>query len=126
MKGTARFQSEVRQKKAKQKKMSYQIRKPRTSPSPSPSPHASCVHLRLSVCLSVSFFLNLNILNLRDLSADICNNASVPRCSVPTLTSMYRTVNGVCNNEKNSLWGVQGTPFNRILPACPRPFANTR
>ncbi|XP_010730846.3 eosinophil peroxidase [Larimichthys crocea] len=41
----------------------------------------------------------------------------VPSCMTTPDLDKFRTVNGVCNNRKNTRWGSSNTPFTRWLPA---------
>ena len=42
----------------------------------------------------------------------MCNKNKRPRC-----TSVYRTIDGSCNNIKNPLFGAAPTAFTRLVPA---------
>ena len=56
---------------------------------------------------------------------DVCNSAE-PTCNGSVLTSIFRPIDGVCNNKFHPRWGSQGIPFERVLNPCPRQFTTTR
>lgn len=49
-------------------------------------------------------------------------NSRRPKCE---RNSKYRSIDGSCNNQDNPLFGLSGTPFQRILDATYNLFGNT-
>ncbi|XP_066942094.1 chorion peroxidase-like [Macrobrachium rosenbergii] len=51
-------------------------------------------------------------------NVEVSNTVLANRCPRnPTCTnSKYRTADGSCNNQRNTAWGMSGTPLQRILP----------